>query len=317
MIRWLALLSFAALCLFAGVARAETYTTAEGQAFIGEAMGPDTKGVVIKKIDGSLSERIAWTNWSVDALKKMSLTLPKATVQRSIEPLLAMEEPLPEARPRPAVVQPKFTAPARLDRPVSGAGLGTLFTSPLTIFLLLVVYAANIYAGYEVAKFRNFSPPMVCGVAAIAPVIGPAIFLSMKTNLRVANEAPLPAPTPEEQVIAEAAAVEAAPEPKSVEAAPAKPRLPEPIIFQRGTTMFNRRFCEMKLAGFLKLVPGESEKDMLIYIKSARGEYAGPRLAKLEPNELYLLVRKGEAFKDVMIPYGEILELRIQHKDIA
>jgi hypothetical protein len=311
MIRWLALLSVLTFWLLSGAARAETYATVDGQEYSGEAMGADAKGVVIKKTDGSFSERVAWTNWSLDALKKMSLTLPKATVQRSIEPLMDLEEALPEARPRPAAAAVHFTAPERLERPVKGAGLGALFSSPLTVVLLLLVYAANVYAGYEVAKFRNFEPKLVCAASAVAPVIGPVIFLSMKRNLKIAEQEAAPVAVAEEPV---EEVVEAAPVAEVVETAPA---LPEPVVYKRGATVFNRRFCESKLSGFLKVVLGEAEKDMLIYVKSARGEYVGQRLAKIEPNELYLQVRKGEASTDVMIPYGEIFEVKIQHKDIA
>ena len=96
---------------------------------------------------------------------------------------------------------------------------------------------------------------------------------------------------------------------------PAQPTLPAPVVYARGQFTFNRRFFETKFAGFLKMVPGEAERDKVIQIKSARGEYTGQRLAKVEPNELFLQIRKGTATEDVMIPFSEIYEVTVKHKD--
>jgi hypothetical protein len=96
---------------------------------------------------------------------------------------------------------------------------------------------------------------------------------------------------------------------------PAKPAAPEILVFPRGQFTFNRRFFETKFAGFLKLVPGEAERDKVIHVKSARGEYTGHRLAKVDQNELFLQVRKGNATEDVMIPFNEIFEVQVKPKD--
>jgi hypothetical protein len=93
--------------------------------------------------------------------------------------------------------------------------------------------------------------------------------------------------------------------------------VPQTIVYPRGQFTFNRRFFETKFAGFLKMVPGEAERDRLLHFKSARGEYTGHRLSKVEPNEVYLQVRKGNATEEVMIPYTEIYEVQVKHKDAA
>jgi hypothetical protein len=66
----------------------------------------------------------------------------------------------------------------RLNRPPNGSLLGALFSSSVGIFSLLLIYAANLYAGYEIAVVRAYPPVMVCGISAVAPFVGPAIFLS-------------------------------------------------------------------------------------------------------------------------------------------
>ena len=93
------------------------------------------------------------------------------------------------------------------------------------------------------------------------------------------------------------------------------PALPAAVVYARGQFTFNRRFFETKFAGFLKMVPGEAERDRVIHIKSARGEFIGQRLSKIEPNELFLQIRKGTATEDVMIPFTEVFEVTIKHKD--
>ena len=97
----------------------------------------------------------------------------------------------------------------------------------------------------------------------------------------------------------------------------AAPVLPEPIVFRRADFSFNRRFFETKLAGFFRLVPSEAEKDMVIHIKSGRGVFTGRRIIKITPAELYLQVFHDKATADEMIPFIEILEVQIRHKDFA
>jgi hypothetical protein len=88
-------------------------------------------------------------------------------------------------------------------------------------------------------------------------------------------------------------------------------------VYQRGQTTFNRRFFETKLSGFLRIVPSDAEKDMVVQIRSARGLHAGQRITRVMPNELTLLVHKGTASSEVIIPYAEIQEVQIRHKDLT
>jgi hypothetical protein len=170
--------------------------------------------------------------------------------------------------------------------------------------------AANIYAGWEIGVFRQWPPAVVAVIAAVVPIIGPAIFLAMPTHRVRTDEAPLEAAATEEAAIV----TEEAP-PAAVEEHSAKPALPETVTYPRGQFTFNRRFFETKFAGFLKMVPGEAERDKVIFIKSARGEYTGHRFSKVEPNEVFLQIRKGTATEEVMIPFSEIYEVQIRHKD--
>jgi hypothetical protein len=93
--------------------------------------------------------------------------------------------------------------------------------------------------------------------------------------------------------------------------------LPAPVVFQRGDFLFNRRFFETKLAGFFRVVLSEADKDLRIHIKAARGEFTGKRISRITPAELYLQVFKDNVTADEMIPFAEILEVQIRHKDLT
>jgi hypothetical protein len=204
----------------------------------------------------------------------------------------------------------------RMDRPTSGG----LFASPVMWLIFFVLYLTNIYAGYEIALFRAQNRYLVAGLSAVAPVLAPIVFLSLPTREEEApaeEQAVEGAEVAAEAAPAEAAAAEAVPAPAAAAAAPSAPAHKPSVVFQRGQYTFNRRFFETKMAGFLKMVPGEAEKDMVIVVNSARGTHVGLRFTRLSPNELTLHVVKGNASQDVIIPYTEVSQVTIRHKDAA
>jgi hypothetical protein len=306
-------------------AGAATFQLNSGESIEGEPVyqGVNQQGIVFKKPDGSFAPRVGWTNLTQSALKQLASN-PKA--KPYVEGLIDPEDVDPTGRAKKAELEIKPKIPDRLDRPDPKAGFGALFSSTITLLGFILIYMANIYAGYEVGVFRNYHPGLTCGVAAVVPILGPIIFACLPTRIQKshdelaaeamaahraaqqAHEAALAAanaPSPEELAALEAAAAEAA-------AAAAAAAGPQIVAYTRGQTTFNRRFFETKFAGFLRLVPGEAERDKVIYIKSARGEHVGPRLSRIQPNELYLQIRDGGATADVMIPFNEIYEVQVR-----
>jgi len=91
--------------------------------------------------------------------------------------------------------------------------------------------------------------------------------------------------------------------------------LPQTQVFQRGAFTFNRRFFETKFPGFFGVVRREAEKDLLLVIKAARGEYTGTRITRIAGNDLHLEIHKGAASEEVLIPFTEIKEVQLKHKD--
>src|SRR5262249_27127050 len=91
--------------------------------------------------------------------------------------------------------------------------------------------------------------------------------------------------------------------------------LPETQTFQRGAFTFNRRFFETKFPGFFGVVKREADKDLVLSIKSARGDYIGQRITRIAANDLHLQVQKGSASEEVMIPFSEFQMIQLKHKD--
>jgi hypothetical protein len=294
------------------MAPAASYPLIDNTTLTGEPISYNAQGLVVKLADGSFAPRMGWTNFTQQALKEVAKD-PKA--KPFVEPYLDLEEA--EEKKPSLVIKPK--PHDRLERPDPKAGMGAMFSSPISIILFVLLYAGNIYAALEIAVFRNYHPGLVCGIAAVAPFLGPIIFLCLPTRLQKSHDElaaeSMAEHAPEEVQLAYThpgghgtAEGDAA----AAEAAQAQPKV---TVYQRGQTTFNRRFFETKFSGFLRVVPGDAEKDKVIYIKSSRGEHVGSRLTRIQPNELFLQVQKGDATSDVIIPFNEIFEIQIRPKE--
>ncbi len=298
-----------------GSAQVSSFLLSDGRTLEGEPISINAQGVVVKRTDGSFAPRVGWTNFTQEAMKEIA-KLPNA--KTFVEPFLILEES--ELDKKPAIeIKPK--AHDRLPRPDPKAGMGAIFSSSITVVLFILLYAGNIYAGFEIAIFRNYPLGLVCGIAAVAPVIGPVIFLCLPTRLQkshdeLAAESMSEHGTEEVQLsyVHPGSGAEGAEGGEGAAGAPAQPQI---TVYQRGKTTFNRRFFETKFAGFLKVVPGDAEKDKEIFVKAARGEYVSTHLTRIQPNEIILQVHKGDATSDVIVPFTEIYEIQVRPKAVA
>ena len=91
--------------------------------------------------------------------------------------------------------------------------------------------------------------------------------------------------------------------------------LPQTQVFQRGAFTFNRRFFETKFPGFFGVIRRDAEKDMVLLVKAARGTHVGQRITRIAANDLHPQVQKGAVSEEVMIPFSEIQEIQLKHKD--
>ena len=299
------------LCgLLAGGVSAETFQLADGQSVTGDIVSFNENGLQLN-VGGGKYERIAWTRFSQDDLKALK---EKPKIAPFVEPFIEIprEERLKKTE---VVIKPV----ERLERPAKGSLFGALFGSSVGLFCLLLIYAANIYAAYEISAVRAYPPALVCGIAAVVPFIGPIVFLCLPTRIISAAEYKPGESRAAAHAAAEAAQAAAVPEGANPypppEAATAAPVLPQTRVFQRGKFTFNRRFFETKFAGFFGLVRRDPEKDMVLLFKTARGEYVASRVTRIAANDLHIEVRKGSASQEVAINFTEIQEIQLKHKD--
>jgi hypothetical protein len=201
-----------------------------------------------------------------------------------------------------------------------------MFSSSLGLITLLVLYAGNLYAAYEISIFRAQPTGLVCGIAAVAPVLGPIIFLAMPTRIKSSHPpAQEAAPEADAGVAAAIAAEQAAESPLPadhpeaaayhMEPAVAKPAHPPAKVFQRGQFTFNRRFFETQMPAYFAMTRPEAERDKELTFKTARGTYVVQRISRISANDLHLQVVKGHASEEVVVPFVEIQEVQIKHKD--
>jgi hypothetical protein len=312
--------------LLAGQLCAESFKLATGETLTGDVL-PTTandQGVQIKVGEGDY-QRVPWASFSQEDLRTF---LKNQRMEPFVEPFIEISQ---EEKIKKTEVNIK--QPTRFERPARQSMLGAFSSSALGILVLLILYGATVYAGYEVALFRAQSVPLVCGLSAI-PFLGllaPIVFLAMPT--RIAKTAA--------EVREEAAQAQSAAEPLSQPAAAAddanpmqgqvahpgglklaqteaghnKPAIPETVTYQRGQFTFNRRFIETKFPGFFGVVRREADRDMVLDIKTTRGEFVGQRISRIAANDLHLEIQKGGGHEEILIPFQEIQQIRLKHKD--
>jgi hypothetical protein len=212
----------AAACLLP--AQAGTYRLTDGSTATGEPVAYGETGLILRDTAG-LNPRVPWARFTQDSLKQIAeeAKSPKdrAFVEPFIEDWVREQEML-----RQIVVKEPDVVPAR---PTGTKGLFALFSSPLGLVLVALAYLANIWAGYELAVFRNQSTGMGLGLGLV-PIVGPLVFAFIPTKA-----APPPPEEPEESEIppAEPAPAEAAAGPAPVASAVAVPP-PQAVMKKKG-----------------------------------------------------------------------------------
>jgi len=292
----------------------------------GEAASFDDNGLVVQLEVGGFSPRISWNKFTQETLKELAKN-PNAA--KFVEPFISIppEEQVKETTKKEIIIKPG----PRVDPPQK-AGLIAFITTPAGLAFLAVLFLANIYAAYETARYRNRPVAVVCGLSVILPVVAPILFLSMPTVEEYAGEAegegalegapataggPPPLPPGARAGGTTTAAVKAKP-PGGLtvaqnEGSGTSTPVAGPALYKRGEFTFNRRFFETKFPGFFRVVPSETEKDMVIVIRTARGEYVAKRISRISMNEMHVQVLRGGT--EAGVPFSEIVEVQVRHKD--
>ncbi len=300
------------LCGLLAAAGADTFPLADGTSLTGDIVSFNDVGIIFHTPDDKYTERLPWTKFSQDGLKQLSAADPKK-IAPLVEPFI--EIPASE-RPKKAEIQIKADKDMkRLKLPPRQSLLGAMFSSSVGIVALLLIYLANIYAGFEAAIFRARPVGLGIGVAAVLPVLGPVILLSMPTVLQPAA-APAESVTASEEQTFSVPGM-AAPEEINIVAGSwqtpgAAPEVPEAQVFQRGKFTFNRRFFETKFPGFFGVVRRDADKDSVLIVKTMRGEFDVQRIVRIAQDDVHFQIVKGEASYEEMVPFAEIQEIQLK-----
>lgn len=310
LISWWTLL----LCLVSRVLCGE-FRTITGDVYVGEVSAADPDGLIVRLQTGTFSPRIDWAKLDEGTLKSLARH-PRAG--RFVEPLL---EPPAEEIARAEARKIDVRQPERVARPptdIAGKGVYAALTTPNGLMLLGLLYLANLYAAYEIARFRWRPVPLVCGISAVLPVIGPTIFLALPRReeeevVSATDEAVAAQSLNVPAQPAAAAAATAAPGSASlgVRNAPG-PNEGLPRQFRRGETTFNRRFFETQFPSFFKVVASEADKDLVLEVTTASGVTVATRIARIGGTDLALKAADGS---ETAVEFAQVLEVKLRDRN--
>jgi hypothetical protein len=301
------------LCLIGWIGilptHAATYTFEDGSTVIGELLLPTASdaGVKIRQSDGTYRD-VSWGAFSQNDLKGFAKDQKLAEF---VEPFI-----LVSAEDKAKLTEVNIKEVSRLSRPPKGSVLGSLFGSGLGGIVVLLLWGANIYAGYEIAVFRARNHWLVAGLAAIpfAGLVSNIVWLSLPTHIEREPE-----PTPEELAEIEAQRPEfKVPLAGEIEAAQAAAEgrdlsVPRDEVFARGKFTFNKRFFETRFADFFGAVRRGDQKFAYMIIKTPKAQIVADRITRVTATDLHVNAIRG-ASGEVGVNFGELQEVRLTAK---
>jgi len=304
------------LVLTQGVALAKDFKLLDGSTVTGEVSDGNDYGVVFR-LPGGFSPRIPYSKFTQEALGQLAQVSKLAPM---VEPFLDLPAP---PRPKPKTVMVREVS--RVTRPTGRTSFFSSFLTPMGFGIFAALYLANLFAAYEIALFRGRPVGLVCGLAALLPLLGPLIFLvspsaegeGLVTGPIEAGAEGGPGAPALKAAGATSRRVAAAPAASGLRvAAQAKDKAGpfEAKVFSRGEYTFNRRFIETQFSGFFRVVPSEAEKDLVFVVRTPKQEYVGKRISRISSNEFFLQLLEG-AGKEVSVGFGEISQIIVRHKD--
>ena len=283
------------LAAAAGTVGAENVILTDGATLSGEIIHADDNGLILR-LPGDVykATNLAWLQFSQDTLKQLADN-PKTKIYAA--PFIA-----PAAAP-----EIKVNSIVRLAQPEHLSLFGGLAGSSVGLLILLVLYAANLYAGYEVAVVCGRPIALVMGLSAVLPVIGPIVFLALPEKTE----------TTEEETAAEGDSVPKANPPAEIHIGESswkhaeKPHA-EPQIFTRGKYTFNKRFIETRFAAFTGEAAARTEGVFTMEVATAQERLIVVRILQISPEEaVFHTVQRGQ----VIMPLADIQEIKLIPKN--
>ena len=310
------------LCGLLGlIAQAATFKLTDGRTVTGDlvASGCNDATALINVGDNKY-ERVPWGQFSQEDMKAfLEKYSGNKKITEAVEPFIEPDESERVAKTEVTIkpVDPAVLAIQNENQQPKSSVIPSLFKSGLGLFLVLLIYAANVYAGYEISIFRAQSTPLVAGLAAI-PVLGflsNIVFISLPTQVEKKSEEELAfeaerANNPNPPTIALPGQEEAAQAAAEAEVAAAAPKAE---IFNRSQFTFNKRFFETKFANYFGVVRREEDRAKVLVFKTSKGEFIAQRITRITISELHIQAdRGGGASVETSIPFTGIQEVIIK-----
>ncbi len=290
-----------------------------GDVYKGTLAAADKDGLIVRLESGEYSPRVDWAKLTDETLNQLN-TDPKA--KRFVEPFI--EPPLIDVQNAVSAARSiSVHQPQRLELPQVSKGLIAALTTPNSLILLFALYLANLYGAFEIARFKWRPAALVCGLAAILPVVGPAIFLLVPRRVAEVQENATEAALAEKSVSvgtgtppppADAARGGAAAALGLSKAHGGAAESSGPKVFKRGETTFNRRFFETQFQNFFRMVATEADRDMVIDVHAGKGSVIASRISRISANEIHF---KTANQQEVGVNFAEITQVTLRHKDAA
>lgn len=305
--------AFAALVLLLSPLFAGDYKLRNGNIFRGTIAAADDDGVIVKLDSGGFSKREPWINFSQDTLKEFA---KDAKLKAYADPFIDEPEDAPPPRPPKPKVNVREVE-GRVERPAGRVSLTAGLTTPAGLIILSSLFAANLFAGFAVARYRNRPVALVCAASAVLPVLGPVVFLCLPTVTMSADDGQA----------GEAMAAELVTNPLANPAGlpgvaggglslanyeKAGSVAPQLKTYTRSDTQFTRKFFESTFPGFFRVVLGDAEKDLVLAIKAARSEYVAKRISRISATDIHLVTISGA---EASVSFGEIASVTVRSKD--
>ena len=237
----------------AGVFAAETLTLTltDGTSVTGDIVKSDDNGVMIHLTTETYTHKHPVVPFFAGCVETALQPIRKFKVMSS----RLLNRPNRRARRRRKF---KSKRSSNDDAPEHPSVFGGLVHSSVGLFILLVIYAANLYAAFEIAMVRGKPVGAVMGLSAVLPIAGPIFFLMQP----IKDE-----PAPEEAAGEAAPGGTPPPQDRRRKFRLSPPRgsrsqeekKPQPQVFARGKYTFNKRFIETKFAGFIGELKGDAK----------------------------------------------------------
>jgi len=290
-----------------------------GDVYRGQLSAADDDGIVVRLETGEFSPRIDWAKLSDETLKAL-LENPRA--RPFAEPLVEPTEVVVPVKVKEIAVRP-VVGRVPIPEGVSKGLLSALMT-PNGLILVFALFIANLYAAFEVARFKWRPVGLVCGLSAVLPVLGWVIFLALPrvtaaeqenateaavagTNVSVGGAAP---PSANEAPRGGAAAALGLS--KSSSGGGGADGVPK--VFKRGETTFNRRFFETQFPTFFRVVATEADRDLVLDVSAGKSSVVASRVSRISAGEIHF---KTVHNQEVGVNFADITQVTLRHKDAA